>query len=128
MRFGNKGKLSPRYIGPYDIIERIGPLAYRLALPPELARIHNVFHVSMLRRYISDLTHMLKESEVEISENLSYVEEPIKIVDHKVKQLWDREIPMVKVVWKNHGVEEATWETAEKMRRDYPQLFDDPGN
>ena len=70
---------------------------------------------------------MLKDPEVEISENLSYVEEPIKIVDHKIKQLWNREISMVKVVWKNHGVEKATWETAEKMRRDYPQLFDHPG-
>ena len=128
MRFGNKGKLSPRYIGPYDIIERIGPLAYRLALPPELARIHNVFHVSMLRRYISDPSHVLKDSEVEISENLSYVEEPVKIVDHEVKQLRNREIPMVKVVWKNHGVEEATWETVEKMERAYPQLFENPGN
>ena len=127
MRFGNKGKLSPRYIGPYEIIERIGPLAYRLALPPELSRIHNVFHVSMLRRYRSDPSHVIKDSEVEISENLSYMEEPIKIVDHKIKELRNREIPMVKVVWKNHGIEEVTWETAEKMKRSYPQLFDVPG-
>ena len=70
---------------------------------------------------------MLKDSEVEISENLSYVEEPMKIVDHKVKQLRNREIPMVKVGWKNHRVKEATWEIEEKMKRDYPQLFDDPG-
>ena len=60
MRFGNKGKLSPRYIGPYEIIEKVGPLAYKLALPPELARIHNVFHVSMLRRYRSDPSHVIK--------------------------------------------------------------------
>ena len=128
MRFGNKGKLSPRYIGPYDIIERIGPLAYRLSLPPELARIHNVFHVSMLRQYRSDPSHVLRDSEVEISDNLSYVEEPVKIVDFRVKQLRNREIPMVKVVWKNHGLEEATWETEQKMKRDFPQLFQNPGN
>ena len=85
MQFGKKGKLSPRYIGLYEIIEKIGPLAYRLALPPELSRIHNVFHVSMLRRYRSDPSHVIKDSEVEISENLSYVEEPIRIVDHKIK-------------------------------------------
>ena len=127
MRFGNKGKLSLRYIGPYEIVEKIGPLAYRLALPPELSRIHDVFHVSMLRRYRSDPSHVLKDSEVEISENLSYVEVPIRIVDRKIKQLRNREIPMVKVVWKNHGIEEATWETTEKMKRDYPQLFT-PGN
>ena len=128
MRIGNKGKLSPRYIGPYEITEKVGPLAYRLALPPELARIHNVFHVSMLRRYRSDPSHVLKDSEVEISENLSYIEEPVSIVDYRVKQLRRREIPMVKVIWKNHGIEEATWETEEKMRRDYPHLFRDSGN
>ena len=127
MRFGNKGKLSPRYIGPYEIVERVGPLAYRLTLPPELAQIHNVFHVSMLRQYRSDPSHVLKDSEVEIVENLSYVEEPITIVDYRVKQLRNREIPMVKVVWRNHAVEEATWETEEKMKRNYPHLFEDAG-
>ena len=71
---------------------------------------------------------MIKDSEVEISENLSYVEEPIRIVDNKIKQLRNREIPMVKVLWRNHGIEEATWETTEKMKRNYPQLFDIPGN
>ena len=64
MRFGNKGKLSPRYIGPYEIIEKIGPLSYKLALPPELSRIHDVFHVSMLRRYRLDPSHIIKDSEV----------------------------------------------------------------
>ena len=128
MRYGNKGKLSPRYIGPYEIIEIIGPLAYKLALPLELERIHNVFHVNILRRYRSDPSHVLKDSEVEISENLRYVEEPVTIMDYKVKQLRNREIPMVKVRWKNHGIEEATWETEEKMRRDYPHLFHDSRN
>ena len=77
---------------------------------------------------IWDRNVTIKDTEVEISENLSYVEEPIRIVDRKIKQLWNREIPMVKVIWKNHGLEEATWETAERMRRDYPQLFNAPGN
>ena len=77
----------------------------------------------MLRRYRSNPSHVIKDTEVEISENLSYVEEPIRIVDRKIKQLQNREIPMVKVIWKNHGLEEATWEIAERMRRDYPQLF-----
>ena len=128
LRFGNKGKLSPRYIGPYEILERVGPLAYRLALPPDLARIHNVFHVSMLRRYRSDPSHVLKDSEIQVSEDLTYVEEPVSIVDQKIKQLRNRAIPMVKVIWKNHGITEATWETEEKMRKNYPHLFPDTGN
>ena len=127
MRFGNKGKLSPRYIGPYEIIEKVGPLAYTLALPPEFSQIHNVFHVSMLIKYHSDPTHVLKDQTVEISHNLSYVEEPVSIVDYKAKKLRTREIPMVKVIWKNHSKEEATWETEEKMRKQYPHLFNSTG-
>ena len=127
MRFSNKGKLSPRYIGPYEIIEKIGPLAYRLALPLELSQIHDVFHVSMLRRYRSDPTHILKDPEIEICENLSYIEEPVRIIGHKIKQLRNREIPLVKVLWRNHAVEEATWETEEHMRNKYPHLFDHSG-
>ena len=123
IRFGKKGKLSPRYIGPYEILERIGPLAYRLALPQEMAQIHDVFHVSMLRKYRSDPTHVLKNEEVEIADNLSYVEEPVRIIGHKTKQLRNREIPLVKVLWRNHSQEEATCETEENMKREYPYLF-----
>ena len=85
IRFSRKGKLSPRYIGPYEILERIGPLAYRLALPPEMSQIHDVFHVSMLRRYRYDPTYILKNEEVEITNDLSYIEELIKIIGYKTK-------------------------------------------
>ena len=71
MRFGKRGKLSPRYIGPYEIIERVGSLAYRLAVPPELARIHNVFHVSMLRKYIADPSHVLQEQPISLTRDLT---------------------------------------------------------
>ncbi|KAJ8763030.1 hypothetical protein K2173_023235 [Erythroxylum novogranatense] len=124
LRFGKKGKLSPRYIGPFEIIERIGPLAYRLTLPSEMAQIHNVFHVSMLKRYRSDPTHVILTQEIEVSSNLSYVEEPVKIIGYQNKQLRNRLIPMVKVLWKNHSSKEATWETEEHMRSQYPYLFD----
>ena len=119
LRFGNKGKLSLRYIGPYEIIEKVGPLAYKLALPPKLFQIHDVFHVSMLRRYRSDPTHVLKDQAIEISNNLSYMEEPVSIVDYKVKQLRNREIPIVKVIWRNHSTEEATWETEHYLNTNY---------
>ena len=127
IRFGKKGKLSPRYIGPYEILERIGPVAYRLALPPELSGIHDVFHVSMLRQYRSDPSHVLQNEPVEIKENLSYIEEPVQILDYKIKQLRNRSIRLVKVLWRNHSKEEATWETEENMRRSYPYLFSDSG-
>ncbi|PKI58994.1 hypothetical protein CRG98_020614 [Punica granatum] len=87
MRFGKKGKLSPRYIGSYEILERIEKVAYRLALPPELSRIHNVFHLSMLRKYIPDPSHVLSYQPVELNEDLTYEEEPMEIIDRKERSL-----------------------------------------
>ena len=123
MRFGKKGKLSPRFIGPYEILERVGPVAYRLALPPELSKIHNVFHVSMLRRYRSDPTHIIQAEKIELQPDLSYEEEPVAILAHEVKELRNKRVPLVKVLWRNHSTEEATWKSEEVMRHQYPQLF-----
>ncbi|KAL5815789.1 hypothetical protein ACOSQ3_024167 [Xanthoceras sorbifolium] len=123
LRFGRKGKLSPRFIGPYEIIERVGPVAYRLALPPELEKIHNVFHVSMLRRYRSDPSHRVQAESIEIRPDLTYEEEPVQILDREIKELRNKRVPLVKVLWRNHQVEEATWESEETMRQQYPQLF-----
>ncbi|KAI5335343.1 hypothetical protein L3X38_025476 [Prunus dulcis] len=81
MRFGKRGKLSPRYIGPYEILERMGPVAYRLTLPSDLSRLHDVFHVSMLRKYISDPSHVLEEQPVDLEDDLTYVEQPVQILD-----------------------------------------------
>ena len=77
IRFGRRGKLSPRYIGPYEVIDRVGDVAYRLELPPELSRIHNIFHVSMLRKYMLDPSHVLLKQLVELRENLTYEESPV---------------------------------------------------
>ncbi|KAK5793891.1 hypothetical protein PVK06_035064 [Gossypium arboreum] len=116
LRFGRKGKLSPRFIGPYEVSERVGPVAYRLILPPELEKIHNVFHVSMLRRYRSDPSHVITPSEIEIQPNLSYEEEPVRILMREAKELRNKKIPLVKVLWHKHGVEEATWELEGSMK------------
>ena len=123
MRFGKKGKLSPRYIGPFEILERIGKVAYRLALPPELASVHNVFHVSMLKKYVTDLSHVLHQEPVEVHANLTYEEKPVQILAREEKTLRNKVIPLVKVLWRNHNVEEATWEREEDMRKSYPELF-----
>ena len=105
-----KGKIEPRYIGPYEVIERVGLGAYRLALPPELSQIHDVFHVSMLRRYRSDPSHILQAQPLELKDDLSYEKEPVAIVARETKVLRNKTIPLVKVLWKHHGREEATLE------------------
>ena len=123
MRFGKKGKLAPRYIGPFEIRSRVGEVAYRLILPYELSRIHPVFHVSMLRKYIADPSHVLQPQMVELNEDLSYEEYPVAIVDRQVRQLRTKDISMVKVSWSNHPAKYCTWETEVEMRKAYPYLF-----
>nr|XP_016451558.1 PREDICTED: uncharacterized protein LOC107776208 [Nicotiana tabacum] len=125
MRFGQKGKLSPRFIGPYEILERIGLIAYKLALPPELGKIHNVFHIYMLRKYRSDPSHGLPIESIEVNPDLTYEEEPIQILAREIKELRKKRISLVKVLWRNHSDEEATWEREEDMRVQYPHLFRD---
>ncbi|XP_073120645.1 uncharacterized protein [Henckelia pumila] len=122
-RFGKRGKLSLRFIGPHEIIEKIGHLAYRLALPPYLSGKHDVFHVSMLRKYQPDVSNILQPDKAELDETLSYFEQPIQILDQKVKQLRNNSMQLVKVQWSRHGIEEATWETEEDMRQRFPELF-----
>ena len=123
MRFGKKGKLSPRYIGPFEILERIGKVAYKLALPSKLSYAHNIFHVSMLQNYVPDPSHVLESETIEIREDLTYEEQPVQILDRKDKTLRNKVIPLVKVLWRNHKVEEATWERKDEMKTKYPHLF-----
>ncbi|XP_075112470.1 uncharacterized protein LOC142182241 [Nicotiana tabacum] len=127
MRFGKRGKLSSRLIGPYEILEQVGAVAYRLALPPELSFIHPVFHVSMLRKCILDSSQVIEAPTIPLDEKLSYEEDPMAIVDRQVRKLRSKEIVLVKVLWRNHTVEEATWETEDVIRVKYPQLFQSTG-
>ena len=108
MRFGKKGKLSPKFVGPFEILKRIGKVAYELALSSTLARVQNVFHISMLRKYITNPSHVLNYKPLEIKDNLTYEEVPIQILDHKDHVLHTKTISLVKVLWKNHTVEEAS--------------------
>ena len=123
LRFGRRGKLRPKYIGPYEIIARVGPVAYRLDLPQELSKFHNKFHVSMLRKYIPDPSHVLRDQPVELKDNLTYKEQPMQIVDRREQILRNKVIMLVKFLWGNHGIKEATWELEAQMRRQYPKLF-----
>ncbi|GAV66430.1 Chromo domain-containing protein [Cephalotus follicularis] len=122
-RFRRKGKLAHRYIGPFEILERVGEVAYQLALPPTLSNVHDVLHVSMLRRYVLDPSHVLDHDTVPVQDDLSYEELPVRILDRKMQILRNRTISMVKVQWQFHRPDEATWEREEDIRERFPHLF-----
>ena len=123
MRFGKKGKLAPRFVGPYEIIGKVGELAFRVLLPPELATIHNVFHVSMLRKCVKDPTQIVRPTELEINDDFTYVVRPITIVDRDVKYLRRKVVNLVKVQW-SERVNDVTWELEEKIQKSHPELFE----
>ena len=122
-RFGIKGKLSPRFIGPFEILERIGEVSYRLALPPQLSHVHDVFHVSLLRGYNYHPLHVASYPFDQIQPDMSLPEEPEAILDRQERVMRNKVIPFVKILWKNHPEREATWETEESMRSSYPHFF-----
>ncbi|GJX41323.1 putative reverse transcriptase domain-containing protein [Tanacetum coccineum] len=126
MRFGKCGKLNPRYIRPFRIIERIGPVAYHLELPQELSRVDNVFHICNLKKCLSDDTLVIPLEEIQLDDKLNFVEKPIEIMDHEVKQLKRSRIPIVKVRWNARRGPEYTWEREDQFKSKYPHLFANP--
>ena len=122
-RFGKRGKLNPRYVGLYEIVERIGPLAYRLELPQVMANVHDVFQVSMLWRCVTDGIFIPEPKPLQIREDLTYLEHPVQILDRKDQVLRNKMISLVMVLWRNHSVEEATWEQEDEIREKCPHLF-----
>ena len=123
IRFRKRGKLGPRYIGPFRIVARVGRVAYRLELPEELSRIHNTFHVSQLRKCIMDQEAVVSLDDIQVDERLNYVERPVAILERKKKILRNKEIPLVKVQWEHRKGSEWTWEPEAEMREHYPTLF-----
>ncbi|GJR85306.1 putative reverse transcriptase domain-containing protein [Tanacetum coccineum] len=125
IRFGKKGKLAPRYVGPFEILERIGPVAYRLRLLEELSGVHNTFHVSNLKKYLADASLHVPLGEIKVDKTLRFVEEPVEIMDREVKSLKHSKIALVKVRWNSKRGPEFTWEREDYMKSKYPQLFVD---
>ncbi|TMW96482.1 hypothetical protein EJD97_007283 [Solanum chilense] len=123
MRFNRKEKLSPKYVGPYEILQRVGEVAYELVLPAELASVDPVFHVSMLKKCLRYTTSILPVEGLVVDEDFSYEEVPFEILDRQVKRLRYKEISTLKVLWRNNLVESATWEAEVDMRSRYPHLF-----
>ncbi|WMV13387.1 hypothetical protein MTR67_006772 [Solanum verrucosum] len=123
MWFGKKGKLGPRYVGPYQILRRVGKVAYELDFPNELASVHSVFHVSILKKCVGDPTSIISLDGLRVKENFSYEEVSVEILYRQVKKLRNKEIASVKVLWMNQLVEGATWEAETDMMSRYPHLF-----
>nr|GFB80393.1 putative reverse transcriptase domain-containing protein [Tanacetum cinerariifolium] len=123
VRFGKRSKLSPRYVGSFEIVERVSPVAYRLRLPKELVGVHDTFHVSNLNKCLADVNLHVPLDEVKVDDKLCFVEEPIKILDRGVKKFKRRWIPIVKDRWNSLREPELTWEQEDEMKHKYPHLF-----
>ncbi|KAI3802804.1 hypothetical protein L1987_30947 [Smallanthus sonchifolius] len=123
IRFGKRGKLNPRYIGPFEILARVGPVAYKLKLPQALSGVHATFHVSNLKKCLSDETQVIPLEEIQVDDRLHFIEEPVEIMDREVKRMKQSRIPIVKVRWNSRRGPEFTWEREDQMKHKCPQLF-----
>ncbi|GKC69573.1 putative reverse transcriptase domain-containing protein [Tanacetum coccineum] len=123
IRFGKRGKLNPWYIRPFKILKRVGPVAYKLELPEELSNLHSTFHVSNLKKCLSDKSIIIPMKELRLDDKLNFVEEPVEIMDREIKQLRQSRIPIVKVRWNSKRGPEFTWEREDDIRAKYPHLF-----
>ena len=127
VRFGRRRKLSPRVIWPFEILKRIGTVAYQLALPPSMSGVHEVFHVSMLRKYTPDPAHVVDWGQIGVDTDGTFEEGPVCILDSRDQVLRRKTVRLVRVLWQHYGVEESTWEREDTMRATYPFLFWDEG-
>ena len=116
-------KLTPCFIGPFQITKKVGKVAYQTALPPQLANLHDVFHVSQLRKYIVDPSHEIQVDDIQVRDYLTVEALPARIEDRKLKQLRGKEIALVKVAWGGPGGGNVTWELENQMKDSYPELF-----
>ncbi|XP_076930678.1 uncharacterized protein LOC143595579 [Bidens hawaiensis] len=122
IRFRKRGKLSPRFSSPFRILPRVGEVTYRLDFPDELAGIHPTFHVSHLRKCLSDGETYVPLGDIELDSMLKYIEEPIAILDHQERRLRDKVVRQVKAQWRNRRGSKATWDSEDEMMKLYPQL------
>ena len=127
VRFGKCGKLSPRFIGPFEILERVEVLAYRLALPPSMSGVHEVCHVSMLRKCTPDPAHVVDWEQIEVDTDGTFKEGPVCILNSRDQVLRRNIVRLVRVLCWHYGVEESTWERKDTMQATYPFLFRDEG-
>ena len=122
-RFGKKGKISRRYVSPFRILSHSGKVAYKLEFPSDLASVHPVFHVSLLKKCIGDPVVVVPIQSIDVQNTLSYEEILVEILDYQTHRLRNKEVPLVKVLWRNQSVQGATWEAEANMLTKYPHLF-----
>jgi hypothetical protein len=122
-RFKVKGKLAPRYVRPFKIVDRKGEATYQLELPPQLSDVHDVFHVSQLKKCLRVPEEQLPMKELDLGGDLTYSERSIKILDIAERVTHNKVIKMCKVQWSHHTEDKATWEHEKELRADYPELF-----
>ncbi|GKC42753.1 putative reverse transcriptase domain-containing protein [Tanacetum coccineum] len=123
IRFGKRGKLNPRYIRPFKVLAKVGTVAYILELPQQLSRVHSIFHVSNLKKCLSDEPLAIPLDEIHIDDKLDFVEEAVEIINREVKQLKQSRIPIIKVRWNSRRGPDFTWEREDQFRKKYPHLF-----
>jgi hypothetical protein len=121
--FGIKGKLAPRYTGPYSIIDKYGPRSYQVELPAKLSRVYNVFHVSQLKRCLKPLIDVVIEDTIPLKPDLTYKAYPIKILDQQDRVTHNKTTRFYKIQWNEHSEDEATWEREELLRSNYPEFL-----
>ncbi|GJT84677.1 putative reverse transcriptase domain-containing protein [Tanacetum coccineum] len=128
IRFGKREKLNPRYIGPFKVLTKVGTAAYRLELPDQLSCVHSYFHISNIKKYLSNEPLAISLDEIQIGDKLNFIEELVEIMDCKVKRLKQSRIPIVKVRWNSRRGPEFTWEREDQMKKKYPHLFANPAS
>ena len=127
-RFGVKGKLAPHFVGPYKVLERMGEVAYKLELPEGLSGVHDVFHVSQLKKYHAEMAEIplrdtLPLESIQLDSDLTYEDKPVKILEFASRVTRNKVIKFCKVQWSHHTEDEATWEREEDLQKDHPHLF-----
>jgi hypothetical protein len=125
-RFKIRGKITPRFIGPFKILEKRGEVAYQLELPPQLSDVHDMFHVSQLKKCLCVAEEQIPMENLDAKEDLSYQEYPVKILETTERVTRNKKIKMCKVQWSHHTEEEATWEREEELKKKFPSFFSDP--